>query len=109
VPWPVRRGGWVKWVYSHSLSLTFAVLFLVTLAMHAFGGAREYSTERLARGESSVTTLQFLATSRFWFQSLQNWQSNFFSLATMAYFLIYLREKGSVVSKRLTAPNEADE
>jgi uncharacterized membrane protein YhaH (DUF805 family) len=108
-PWPVRAGGVWKWLYSHSLSLVFTLLFLVSLVMHARGGAQEYSLLEAQHGKPGVTTLQYLMSARFWFQSFQNWQSGFLSLAAMVYFLIYLREKGSVVSKRLTAPNDEDE
>jgi hypothetical protein len=108
-PWPLRKGGLAKWLYSHSLSLVFSLLFLVNFVIQAFGGAQDYSIERMEHGQPEVGTLQYLITPRFWFVTFQNWQSNFLSLAAMVYFLIFLREKGSAASKRLTAPNDADE
>ena len=104
-PWPVRRGGFVLWLYSHSLSLTFLVLFLISFAIHAVGGAVEYSDDQRAHGQPEVTVLQYMGTSRFWFESLQNWQSEFLSLFAMVVLSIFLREKGSAESKPVDAPH----
>jgi hypothetical protein len=105
-PWPVRKGGFVLWLYSHSLSIAFAVLFFLSIAVHAWGGAKDYSEEQLAHGESGATTLQYMATSRFWFESFQNWQSEFLSLAAMVYLAVFLREKGSAESKPVASPHD---
>ena len=105
-PWPVRKGGFILWLYSHSLSLAFALLFLLSFAVHAWGGAKDYSEEQLAHGESGATTLQYMATSRFWFESFQNWQSEFLSLAAMVYLAVYLREKGSAEAKAVATPHD---
>ncbi len=105
-PWPVRKGGFVLWLYAHSLSIAFPLMFLLSFAAHAWGGAKEYSEEQTAHGESGVTTLQFMATSRFWFESFQNWQSEFLSLAAMVYLAVFLREKGSAESKSVATPHD---
>lgn len=104
-PSPVRAGGLVCWLYAHSLSLSFALMFLITFAMHAIGGAVEYSDEQRIHGQPEVTTLQYMATSRFWFESLQNWQSEFLSLLAMVVLSIFLREKGSPESKPVASPH----
>jgi hypothetical protein len=105
-PWPVRRGGVVLWIYAHSLSIAFALLFLMSFALHAWGGARNYSEEQLAHGEVGSSALQYMATSRFWFESFQNWQSEFLSLAAMVYLAVYLRERGSAESKPVATPHD---
>ena len=104
-PWPVRRGGWVEWVYSHSLSTAFFLLFALSFAMHALSGAREYSQDQMEHGEPAVSTLQYLGTSQFWFESFQNWQSEFFSIGVIIVLSIFLREKGSPESKPVDAPH----
>ena len=71
------------WLYSHSLSIAFLLLFLASFAVHAVGGAEEYSEDQRAHGQPAVTVLQYMGTSRFWFESLQNWQSEFLSLLAM--------------------------
>jgi hypothetical protein len=49
---------------------------------------------------------KFMGTSRFWFESMQNWQSEFLSLAAMVYLSVYLRERGSAESKPVAAPHD---
>jgi hypothetical protein len=104
-PGPVRRGGWVLWLYSHSLSITFLLMFLVSFVIHAAGGAMQYSEDQRLHGQPPVTTLQYLGTSQFWFESTQNWQSEFLSLLAMVVLTIHLREKGSAESKPVAAPH----
>jgi hypothetical protein len=104
-PWPVRKGGAWMWVYSHSLSLAFLLIFAVSFYLHGRHGAREYSEDQLEHGGQAVTTLQYMGTSRFWFESLQNWQSEFLSLAAMVYLSVYLRQRGSAESKPVATPH----
>ncbi len=104
-PWPVRRGGWVLKLYEHSLSVMFLLLFLASLALHAVGGSEEYSSEQQAHGLPPVTVLGYLATSRFWFESFQNWQSEFLAVAVLVGASVYLREKGSPESKPVAEPH----
>jgi hypothetical protein len=102
-PWPVRRGALA--LYEHSLSTAFFVLFALSWLAHAAGGAREYSAEQVAHGSAPVTTWAFVHTSQFWFQSLQNWQSEFLAVASIILLSIYLRERGSPESKPVHAPH----
>jgi hypothetical protein len=105
-PWPVRKGGITLWLYQYSLSLTFLLLFLISFFLHAAGGAGEYNQDQLEHGSSEqVTMLSYLATSRFWFESFQNWQSEFLSVGAMVLFTIFLRHKGSPESKPVDAPH----
>lgn len=105
-PWPVRRGGWVSKLYEHSLSTAFFLLFLLSFILHAYGGMREYNAEQTMRGKTEVVDFwQFLGTSQFWFQSLQNWQSEFLSVLSIVVLSIFLRQKGSPESKPVDAPN----
>jgi hypothetical protein len=104
-PWPVVRGGWVLRIYENSLSLAFIVLFLVSFWLHAVGGAGEYSADQIAHGEAAVGVLEYVGTARFWFESFQNWQSEFLSLAAMVWLSIYLRQRGSPESKPVDAPH----
>src|SRR5688572_11621440 len=79
-PWPVRKGGWMMRLYSHSLSLAFLLLFSLSFLVHGVAGVREYNQDQLAHGESAKTVLGYIGTSRFWFESLQNWQSEFLAI-----------------------------
>jgi hypothetical protein len=104
-PWPVRRGGPWLVLYENSLLILFAVLFLASFAGHALGGAAAYSEEQLRHGAAPVTPLEYLGTSRFWFESFQNWQSEFMVVAVLAVAAVYLRQRGSPESKPVAAPH----
>jgi hypothetical protein len=98
-PWPVRRGGWVLVLYENSLLILFAVLFLAAFLLHAVGGAAAYSEEQRLHGQPGVTPIEYLGTSQFWFESFQNWQSEFMVVALLAGAAVYLRQRGSGESK----------
>lgn len=104
-PWPVRKGGFILKLYENSLGLAFLLLFLLSFSLHALGGAGEYSQEQLEYGGQAVTTFGYMATSRFWFESLQNWQSEFLAIGAMVVLTIFLRQKGSPESKPVDAPH----
>ncbi|MBX3029844.1 MAG: hypothetical protein KF809_06765 [Chloroflexi bacterium] len=106
-PWPVRAGGVVRAVYERSLAIALFGLFLVSLWLHVVGGAGEYSRERLAAGEPAVTAFEFLATPGFWFQSMQNWQSEFLSVGVLVLLTVVLRQRGSPESKPVDEPLES--
>jgi hypothetical protein len=46
-----------------------------------------------------VSVVAYVGTSRFWFESLQNWQSEFVAVGTLVVLSIYLRQRGSSQSK----------
>lgn len=106
-PWPVRRGGWALKVYENSLSLAFAALFLVSFVLHAVGGTMHRNDEALAHGGDVVSVGEFMRSSQFWFQSLQNWQSEFLSLVAMVVLSIWLRQRGSPESKPVASAHRA--
>jgi hypothetical protein len=105
VPWPVRRGGWMLTAYEHSLSALFIILFLASVIGHAISGAKAYSDEQLVHGSEPVTILQYLGTSQFWFESFQNWQSEFLAVAVIVFASVYLRQRGSPESKPVAEPH----
>lgn len=104
-PWPVKRGGWVQRLYENSLSLALLALFALSFALHAVGGAAAYNQEQQEHGESPVSTLRYISTSRFWFESFQNWQSEFLSVGVLVVLSIFLRQKGSPESKPVDSPH----
>ena len=107
VPWPVRKGGLVLKIYENSLALFFFLLFFLSIWLHAVGGARAYSEEQLAHGEAAVSTWQYVMTSQFWFESFQNWQSEFLAVACIVGASVYLRQRGSAESKPVAEPHKA--
>jgi hypothetical protein len=104
-PWPVRRGGaWLK-LYENSLVIAFAVLFVGSLIGHAVAGAHEYSSEQHEHNSPGVSPWRFVRMSEFWFQSFQNWQSEFLAVGTIVVLSVFLRQRGSAESKPVHAPN----
>jgi hypothetical protein len=104
-PWPVRRGGWVLRLYEHSLGLAFVLLFLVSWVGHALGGYAEYAADEALHGQSHPALRDYLTSSRFWFESFQNWQSEFLAIASMVWLAVYLRQRWSPESKPVHAPH----
>jgi hypothetical protein len=104
-PWPVKRGGAALKFYEHSLSILLFVLFLASFTAHALGGTVAYNEEQQSHGQPTVTFLQYVGTSRFWFESFQNWQSEFLAIAVLVGASVYLREKGSPESKPVAEPH----
>lgn len=108
-PWPVRRGGWILRLYEHSLSTALFVLFALAFAWHAVAGLRLYNENRLQDGESVVALSEYLTSTRFWFESFQNWQSEFLSIGVMVVLSIWLREANSPESKEVATPHWENE
>ena len=104
-PWPVRKGGLALKLYENSLLIAFALLFLGSFTLHAIGGAGQYSDDRLEHGGKAVSVLQYLTTSQFWFESLQNWQSEFLAVGSIVVLSVFLRQRGSPESKPVVAPH----
>ena len=104
-PWPVKRGGWVLKVYENSLSLALLLLFVLSFVFHAVAGASAHNAEQAEHGLPQITTMEFMGTSTFWFQSFQNWQSEFLSIGVLTVLSIFLRQKGSPESKPVDTPH----
>ena len=80
-------------------------MFFASIVGHAIGGAKAYSDQELAHGGQPVSTLQYLGTSQFWFESFQNWQSEFLAVALIVFASVYLRQRGSPESKPVAEPH----
>jgi hypothetical protein len=105
-PWPVRRGGWVLRLYEHSLGLAFVLLFFTSLFGHALAGYAVYAADQVVHGETRPALADYLASSRFWFESFQNWQSEFLAIAAMVWLAVYLRQRWSPESKPVHASHD---
>ena len=105
-PWPVRRGGWILRVYEHSLGLAFVLLFLIAWVGHALGGFAEYAADQVTHQQPRPALTDYLTSARFWFESFQNWQSEFLAIASMVWLAVYLRQRWSPESKPVHAPHD---
>jgi membrane protein implicated in regulation of membrane protease activity len=104
-PGAVRKGGLVARLYSHSLGLAMLTLFLLSFVLHWVNSARGERQQALEHGEPPPSLLEHLIAPQLWFESFQNWQSEFLSTAVLVVLAIWLREKGSPESKPVSAPH----
>jgi len=104
-PWPVRQGGLILKLYSNSLSIAFCILFLVSWYLHFYGSWLDHNAEQILKGKATDTMTSYLGQANFWFETFQNWQSEFLSVAAIVVFTIFLRQKGSPESKPVDAPH----
>jgi hypothetical protein len=94
-PWAVRRGGWMLRLYEHSLGLAFILLFLISWIGHALGGFAEDAEDQAAHHQPPPGLSDYLTSARCWFESFQNWQSEFLAIASMVWLAVYLRQRWS--------------
>jgi hypothetical protein len=105
-PGPVRRGGLMLRLYEHSLSIALLGLFVLSFLLHLLGGTAAYNEEQSWHGQPRVSVGEFFTNSEFWFQSMQNWQSEFVAVGLLVVLTIFLRQRGSSQSKPVAAPHE---
>jgi len=86
-------------LYSHSLGIAMLLLFIASFLLHAYGGLEAYNQEAQQHGQELVSFFGFVSSAEFWYQSLQNWQSEFLAIGTLLVLSIKLRERGSTESK----------
>jgi hypothetical protein len=104
-PAAVKKGGLSLALYKHSLSIALFLFFILSFLLHWYGSLKYYNEEQLLKGESPVKAIEFLSHARFWFESFQNWQSEFLSVFAIVIFSVFLRQKGSPQSKPVDAPH----
>jgi hypothetical protein len=104
-PWPVSKGGLWKKIYGHSLAIAFSLLFAFSFVLHALGSWRAQQDEQRIQGLPSPAFLEHLTSSTFWFESMQNWQSEFLAVLALVVLTIFLRQKDSPQSKAVEAPH----
>lgn len=108
-PWPVKRGGIYLKIYEHSLTIALFLLFILSFILHIYGSLKDVNTENLLAGNPPEKLSSYLLDSRLWFESFQNWQSEFLSIFAIVILSIFLRQKGSTQSKPVDAPNSETE
>jgi len=104
-PRPLLAGGIWKWLYANSLSLAFLALFLFSFTLHLYGSWQDELDIRAAAGQPAIHIWQHLSGAEFWFESLQNWQSEFLAVLAIVVLSIFLRQDKSPESKPLRAPH----
>lgn len=102
-----RARGWRLGIYSNSLGLVMALVFLGSWAAQAAAGWVVFEEERLRQLQDPGSFTDYLLGPDLWSRSLQNWQSEFLAVGSMAVFAIYLRQRGSPESKPVGEPHDS--
>jgi hypothetical protein len=102
--WAKARGLRLR-VYESSLGLAMLGIFLAAWFAQSLTNWRMFEEEQAAHGDAAISWFAYLREADFWNRTLQNWQSEFLAVATMAAFSIYLRQRGSPESKPVGAPH----
>jgi hypothetical protein len=102
-PWPVRKGGVVLAIYKHSLCYALSLIFFLSFLLHWYGSLKDYNEAQMLKGKPTERAWEYLGNSRFWFESFQNWESEFLSIFAIVLLSVFLREKGSPQSKPVDA------
>ncbi len=104
-PAALRRGPLVRALYARSLGIALGFLFLASFLLHWTQSAKAAAQEAIEHGEAAPTLLGYLSDPQLWFESFQNWQSEFLSTAVLVVLSIYLRQRESPESKPVAAPH----
>jgi hypothetical protein len=102
-----RAKGARLFVASNSLLIVMGAIWVGSWFAQSITGRVEYNAELLSHQEDAVSWLQYLGTSNFWEKTLQNWQSEFLAVGSMAILAVYLRQRGSPESKPVGAAHDA--
>lgn len=100
-----KEHGFAWRLYESSLTVSLGLLFLFFFLAHAYGSWMMINEEHARLGQTLIRFGEVFAEPEFWFESFQNWQSEFFSIAVMGLLSIFLRQKDSPQSKRLSDPH----
>lgn len=103
-----NRGKAVKEVlYANSLSIALFSLFIISFLFHAISGTAAANQEALQHQQAPQSVVQYMGSAQFWFESFQNWQSEFLAVGSLLVLSIFLRQRSSPESKPMGAPNRA--
>jgi hypothetical protein len=102
-----RASGLKRTLYSHSLLIVMGAIWLLTWFGQSWTGYTTYNAEQLTHLQAAVPWTGYLGTSEFWTRTLQNWQSEFLAVGSMAILSVYLRARGSPESKPVGSSHEA--
>lgn len=95
----------LSWLYCNGLGLALAMLFVLSFALHWSSSFAAASERALQHGGAPLSMGGYFFDAQLWFESFQNWQSEFLSTAVLVVLSIFLRQKGSPESKPVGATN----
>jgi hypothetical protein len=101
-----KVGGWRTWVFSWSLFAMMAAIFLASWGVQLVAGWAAFNETRLQNLQDPLSLGTYALNADFWARTLQNWQSEFLAVGSMAIFTVYLRQRGSSQSKPVGEPHD---
>jgi hypothetical protein len=101
-----KTGDWRTSLYSNSLLLIMLTIFFGTWFAQSVTGWTEYNADQRDHDQPTVSWGTYVTRPDFWESTLQNWQSEFLAVGTMAAYTVYLRQRGSPESKPVGAPHD---
>jgi hypothetical protein len=101
-----RGAGLVRALYSNSLLVVMGLFWVGSWFAQSVSGWSAYNSEQLAHGVHGTSWIGYVGSADFWQATLQNWQSEFLAVGSMAIFAVYLRQRGSPESKPVGAPHD---
>jgi hypothetical protein len=104
-PWPVQQGGLILSIYKNSLSYSLFLLFFLCFGLHWYGSMKDFNHKQLLKSMPMQSAMEYLSNSKFWFESFENWQSEFLSVFAIVILSVYFRQKNSAQSKPVDAPH----
>jgi hypothetical protein len=102
-----RARGIRLFLYSNSLLIVMGLFWLGSWLAQSVTGWSSYNAQQIEHEDQALNWLQYVGTANFWESTLENWQSEFLAVGSMAVLAIYLRQRGSPESKPVGAPHEA--
>jgi len=102
-----RTGGLRTALYANSLLIVMGTIWLGSWLAQSIAGVSAYNANQLDHQAATVSWLHYLGSSDFWDRTLQNWQSEFLAVGSMAILSVYLRQRGSPESKPVGASHDA--
>jgi hypothetical protein len=99
-------GGIRTAIYSNSLLILMAVIFLGSWFAQSVTGWTDFNTEQQTHDEAGVSWWSYVGSANFWQATLENWQSEFLAVGSFAAITVFLRQRGSPESKPVGAPHD---
>jgi uncharacterized protein DUF6766 len=102
-----RVGGVRTALYSNSLLIAMAIIFVGSWFAQSVTGWTTFNAEQADHAEATVSWWSYIGSATFWEATLENWQSEFLAVGSFAVLAIFLRQRGSPESKPVGAPHDA--
>ena len=90
-----------RFLRENSLSLFFGAILLASMIGQSFAGQHRYNAEAFEHGDEPLSYGEYLLSTDFGANLLENWQSEFLQFALFIIATVWLVQKGSNESKEL--------